>query len=285
MKSVYVSAVRVPLAVAFVSMAFSAQAADLYDHGAGMKDAPYYDAVPNWTGFYLGVNGGYGWAAQSTRLNDSAIEASLAAVNASSKLSAEGGFGGGQLGYNLQRDRFVFGVEADIEGASIGGKTGTEAVALSGRVITDAWAKSTLDWFGTLRGRAGYAIGGTLLYATGGFAFGGVRDRLNQAVTSSNAAATAYDSAGSNTTATGYVVGGGFETAITPSWSLKAEYQYIDLGSTLLSTATANTDLRYECQAGTCSDNGNASAKFHHIYNTVRIGLNYKVNQPYEPLK
>ena len=155
MKSVFVSAVRVPLAIAFVAVAFSAQAADLYDHGgAGMKDAPYYDAVPNWTGFYLGVNGGYGWTAQPTRLNASAIEDTLAAVNTSSKLWPEGGFGGGQLGYNVQRDRFVFGVEADIEGAGISGKTGTEA-SLSGRVITDAWAKSTLDWFGTLRGRAG----------------------------------------------------------------------------------------------------------------------------------
>lgn len=293
MKSVYVSAVRVPLAVAFVSMAFSAQAADLYDHGGGAKDsayykdAPYYDAVPNWTGFYLGVNGGYGWAAQSTRLNASAIEDSLAAVNASSKLSAQGGFGGGQLGFNMQRDRFVFGVEADIEGAGISGRVGTEAVSLSGDVITDAWAKSTLDWFGTLRGRAGYAVGGTLLYATGGFAYGGIRDRLYQTVTSYNTVppAAVYDSAASNSTATGYVVGGGFEMAITPSWSLKAEYQYIDLGSTLLSTATAATDLTYDCPAGTCSDNGGASTKFHHTYNTVRIGLNYKVDQPHEPLK
>jgi outer membrane immunogenic protein len=288
MKSVYVSAVRVPLAIAFVSVAFSAQAADLYDHGGGAKDykdAPYYDAVPNWTGFYLGINGGYGWAGQSSRLNASAIDDTLTAASASSKLWPEGGFGGGQLGYNVQRDRLVFGVEADIEGAGISGRTGTEAVSVSGGAFTDAWAKSTLDWFGTLRGRAGYAAGGTLLYATGGFAYGGVRDRLNQAVTSSNAGATAYDSASSTTTATGYVVGGGFETAITPSWSFKAEYQYIDLGSTLLSTATANGDLPYTCQAGTCSDNGSASTKFHHIYNTVRIGLNYKVNQPYEPLK
>ena len=289
MKSVYVSAVRVPLAIAFVSVAFSAQAADLYDHRGGAKDykdAPYYDAVPNWSGFYLGINGGYGWAGQSSRLNASAIDETLATASASSKLWPEGGFGGGQLGFNVQRDRFVFGVEADIQGAGISGRTSTEAALGGGTVITDAWAKSTLDWFGTLRGRAGYAVGGTLLYATGGFAYGGVRDRLNQAVTSSNAGgATAYDSASSGTTATGYVVGGGFETAITPTWSFKAEYQYIDLGSTLLSTATADGDLPYTCPGGTCSDNGSASTKFNHIYNTVRVGLNYKVNQPYEPLK
>ena len=280
MKSVYVSAVRVPLAVAFVSLGFSAQAADFYAPGASTKDAPYYDAVPNWTGFYLGINGGYGWAAQSSTLTASAIENAFAAVNASSALSAGGGFGGGQIGYNMQRDRFVLGIEADIQGAGIGGRTATEAVSLSGHVITDAWAKSSLDWFGTLRVRAGYAAGGTLFYATGGFAYGAVRDRLNQAVTSYNTVppATAYDSASSSATATGYVVGGGFETAITPSWSFKAEYQYIDLGSTQLSTATGSTDP-------TSPDNGSASAKFEHTYNTVRAGLNYKVNQPYEPLK
>ena len=285
MKSEYVSAVRVPLAIAFVSVAFSAQAADLYDHGAGMKDAPYYDAVPNWTGFYLGVNGGYGWAARSSALSASAIE-NLTAESASSRLWTEGGFGGGQLGYNVQRDRFVFGIEADIQGSGISGKA--ETIPFSGNVTTDAWAKSSLDWFGTVRGRAGYAVGGTLLYATGGFAYGGVRDRLNQLVTSTNPVtpAAVYDTASSNATATGYVVGGGFETAITPSWSFKAEYQYLDLSSTLLSTATANTDIPYPCGGnGPCSDNGTAVAKFDHTYHTVRIGLNYKVNQSYEPLK
>ena len=209
------------------------------------KDAPYYDAVPNWTGFYLGINGGYGWAAQSSRLNGSAIENTLAAINASSKLSAEGGFGGGQLGYNMQRDRFVFGVEADIEGASIGGRTGTEAFALSRTVITDAWAKSTSTGSVHCAAEPVMPLAARFCMRRAASHTAALRDRLNQAVTSSNPVtpATVYDLAGSSATATGYVVGGGFETAITPSWSFKAEYQYIDLGSTLLSAATASTDL------------------------------------------
>ena len=75
------------------------------------------------------------------------------------------------------------------------------------------------------------------------------------------------------------MVGGGVETALTPSWSVKAEYQYINLGSTNLSTA----DDGFSYGAGT--GNGDASAKFDHIYHTARLGLNYKINQPYEALK
>ncbi len=262
-----------PLVAAFAVAAFSAQAADMYVPGASVKDGPMYDAVPSWSGFYAGVNGGYAWGAESSRLNASATDITAATAQAvSSKLSTDGGFGGGQLGYNLQRDRFVVGVEADIQGGSTAGRTHSEAA--SSNITTDAWAKSRLDWFGTVRGRAGYAYGGSLVYATGGFAFGGARNSFGESVN-----ATSPVAASQNTTLTGYVVGGGVETALTPSWSVKAEYQYINLGSTNLSTA----DDGFSYGAGT--GNGDASAKFDHIYHTARLGLNYKINQPYEALK
>ncbi len=262
-----------PLVAAFAVAAFSAQAADMYVPGASVKDGPMYDAVPSWSGFYAGVNGGSAWGAESSRLNASATDITAATAQAvSSKLSTDGGFGGGQLGYNLQRDRFVVGVEADIQGGSIAGSTRSEAV--SSNITTDAWARSSLDWFGTVRGRAGYAYGGSLIYATGGFAFGGARDSLSESVNATSAVA-----ASRGTTLTGYAVGGGVETALTPSWSVKAEYQYINLGSTNLSTA--NDGFSYGAGTG----NGDASAKFDHTYHTVRLGLNYKINQPYEALK
>jgi len=264
-----------PLVAAFAVAAFSAQAADMYVPGASVKDGPMYDAVPSWSGFYAGVNGGYAWDAVSSRLNASATDITAKAV--SSKLWTDNGFGGGQLGYNLQRDRFVLGVEADIQGGNIAGSTHSEAV--SSNITTDGWAKSRLDWFGTVRGRAGYAYGGSLVYATGGFAFGGARDSLGESVNATSPVAASRD-----TTLTGYVVGGGVETALTPSWSVKAEYQYINLGSTNLSTA--NDGIAYTpCGVTTCTGNGDASAKFDHIYHTVRLGLNYKINQPYEALK
>jgi outer membrane immunogenic protein len=290
MNCAYVKTLGVPLAAAFAFAALPAQAADTYALEAGAKDTPMYETIPNWTGFYLGVNSGYGWGALSSTLNTSATDASVlpaVVTAASSKLSAEGGFGGGQLGYNLQRDRIVFGVEADIQAGHIAGGAFSEANPEIVLVDTNAWAKSTLAWFGTLRGRAGYSFGSTLLYATGGIAFGGVRDSLAQTATSFNVGTpsiTESDSVSKNTTATGWVAGGGVETALTPSWSVKAEYQYIDLGSTLLST---NRDFTYNCGVGdiTCTDNGSASIKMGHTYHTVRLGVNYKVNQPYEPLR
>lgn len=281
MKSGLLKKVRLPLAAAIALTAFSAEAADMYAPQASMKDAAIYTA-PSWAGFYLGVNGGYGWSAAQSNLSNIAYHDWDASIGGAwSNFSTDGGFGGGQLGYNLQRDRIVFGIEADIQAAHLPGSAFAEANNGDGDVVTDAWARSTLDWFGTLRGRLGYSFGSSLLYATGGFAFGGVRDSLNQLVSSSWAEATGTDSVGKSTTLTGYAVGAGAETPITPAWSVKAEYQYIDLGSTHLLT---NNNISYECE-GSCTDDGGAVAKFSHTYHTVRLGLNYKLGQSYEPLK
>jgi outer membrane immunogenic protein len=291
---------KLPLTAAFVIAAFSAQAADIYT--PRVSAIPVYEAPQTWTGFYAGINSGYGWGAKSGTLdttagtNNPTILANptyLAGLGAS-KLSTEGGFGGGQLGYNLQRDRFVFGIETDIQGAAIKGNTFSEALATTtalgatlSSVDTEAWARSTLDWFGTVRGRLGYSFGSALLYATGGFAYGGVRDSLGQQVTSWNTPGVipgnpAFDWKSRNATLTGWVAGGGVELALSSSWSAKAEYQYIDLASTTLATTSS---VSYTPVATTYTDTGHAAAKFDHTYNTVRLGLNYRFNQTYEPLK
>ncbi|MGO9487127.1 MAG: porin family protein, partial [Rhodomicrobium sp.] len=87
------------LALGFVSalaLVSAANAADMYVPGAatgGYKDAP----VATWTGFYVGVNGGYAWSDTSNQLAYS--------PDLFGGLAPEGGFGGGQIGYNVQRDR------------------------------------------------------------------------------------------------------------------------------------------------------------------------------------
>src|SRR5262249_17791268 len=133
-----------------------ANAADIYrpGPGGGYKDEPGYVGV-NWSGFYIGVNGGYGWTANT----DSAFD-----------LKPAGGFGGGQIGYNWQGGfglgrAWVFGIEADIQGADISDKD----------VFGD---RSKMDMFGTVRGRVGYAFGPALVYATGGFAYGNVENSV-----------------------------------------------------------------------------------------------------------
>ncbi len=263
-------------ALAVIAAAGQAIAADMYVPAptGGYKDAPY---VPEtWTGFYAGINGGYGWSAKSSNVtatgNNQVVVwdgefSSLQPVTQSGAKSfdADGGFGGGQIGYNLQRDHLVFGLEADIQGAAIDG-SGTVSLA---NVNASATGKNNLDWFGTVRGRVGYAAGTTLLYFTGGLAMGGVHDSLT--LTPAAGASSTVSRDGTNT---GYVLGGGVEHLFNPSWSVKAEYQYIDLGSDKLSATAGNPGYT-----------ASAALDAEHVYNTVRLGLNYHFGNTYEPLK
>jgi len=280
MKCAFPKAARVPLAAMFAFTALPALAADLYGSGFGGKDGSAYDVPPIWHGFYLGLNGGYAWEAKASSLNATAAkDGDLEPGTEAGHFQTNGGFGGAQFGYNMQRARLVFGIETDIQASAIGGKTALTAFSTDlTSVETSASARSNLDWFGTLRGRLGYAFGGTLVYGTGGFAYGGLRDSLSETVSSVNgdpeSAARRKDF-----TAVGYAVGAGVETAITPSWSVKAEYQYIDFGTSRLS---ASSSISYGVGN---EDTGSASATLDHSYHTVRLGVNYKFNQAYEPLK
>jgi outer membrane immunogenic protein len=262
-----------------------------------MSAIPVYEVAQTWTGFYAGINSGYGWGATSGRLDAAAFDYPVllpltgTAGASASKLSTQGGFGGGQFGYNLQRDHFVFGIETDIQGGAIKGNAYSEAVIVDigpnvlPTLEAGALARSNLDWFGTLRGRLGYSFGSALLYATGGLAYGGVRDSLTQEL-NSRTTGTAWSSwASRNSTQTGWVAGAGVELALSPSWSAKAEYQYIDLASTTFGTANLHAYTTGLDPIVNNVEGGTAAAKFDHTYNTVRLGLNYRFNQAYEPLK
>ncbi len=240
-----------------IALTAAANAADMYrapEASGGYKDGPAYVAV-NWSGFYAGVNGGYAWSQNSHQLADAPY--SLGGS------SPSGGFGGGQMGYNWQgvwHPNLVLGLEADIQGAGVSDKQFDTA---GNRYFTN----SSLDWFGTLRGRIGYGFDRALIYGTGGFAYGGVHNHVDY---SSNFPGDIFNK---STTATGYVVGGGVEYKINPAWSVKAEYQYINLGkndpvrATYGSFASAGTKLEDDA------------------FHTVRFGLNYHVLPGYEPLK
>jgi outer membrane immunogenic protein len=153
-------------------------------------------------------------------------------------LDPTGAFGGGQIGYNFQRGNIVFGVEADFQGAGISD--------------SNAFHKSEMNWFGTIRGRLGYAFDKTLVYGTGGFAYGNV------------------DNSGfPSETQSGWVVGGGVEYKLAPAWSLKAEYQYLNL------------DATDPAGAGRLGDAALGQTEVH----TFRVGINYFVGGGYVPLK
>jgi outer membrane immunogenic protein len=175
--------------VALLGLATGALAADLPSRRA---PAPIIAAVPvfTWTGFYVGVNAGYGWNA-----NDSIVVNGLRF-----DLDDEGGFvGGAQAGYNYQIGSFVVGLEGDIQYADFGGD---DRFDFDGDGILDD-DFNTSDWFGTVRARAGVAFDRALIYATGGFAFAD--------------------------NATGWTVGGGLEYAFTNNLSAKIEGLYVNL--------------------------------------------------------
>jgi outer membrane immunogenic protein len=142
--------------VALFGFAGAASAADLPVRAA--PPAPIIAAAPifTWTGFYVGVNAGYGWSNNDFDAVDIADE------------DDDGGFvGGAQVGYNYQIGSFVVGLEGDVQYADFGAD-GTFDFDRDG-VFDDEFDSS--DWFGTVRARAGVAFDRALIYATGGFAF------------------------------------------------------------------------------------------------------------------
>jgi outer membrane immunogenic protein len=180
------------------------------------KALPYSSPVyaPVWTGFYVGANAGYGWAS----------------YDAFGTEKMKGFIGGGQLGYNWQISSFVLGAEADIQYSA---QKRTETTVIGGVTFT---GESKVPWFGTARGRVGYAFDSVLIYGTGGVAW----SNLKASVSALGATVS------TETTKMGWTAGAGVEWMFMPSWSVKAEYLYIDSGTTDLTVAgvTASGKLK-----------------------------------------
>jgi outer membrane immunogenic protein len=206
---------------------------------------PAAPPAPSWTGFYIGANGGYAWSAFSDQLANFNNAPVLF-----HGLRPKGGFGGGQIGYNWQAMPLVLGVEADFQGASIR----DNATWVPFDQVT-AVSESKLDWFGTARLRLGYVFfDNALVYATGGLAYG----RVNNSQADSRPIIFTVDR-----TATGYTIGGGVEYKFAPAWSVKAEYQYINLGKSDPVSAIQGSFTSFPTKL---EDDA---------YHTVRVGLNY----------
>jgi outer membrane immunogenic protein len=248
---------------------FAAVQANAADLNGGFKDGPRMDPVPLWTGLYLGVNGGYAWRQKDDQFSYP-INLDDPGNEGFAGIGAEGGFGGGQIGYSVQgalgTPWLVTGIEADFQGGDIKG-SGIDALSEN--------LQTRLDWFGTVRGRLGYAASNTLFYFTGGYAYG----RLKQHAENTDYTPTAvYES---TVTAGGYVLGGGIEYKFNPSWSLKAEYQYMNFGK--------NDPALVPGEYSPGTPPASAGADSYHLsddaFHTVRVGLNYWINPAPVPLK
>jgi outer membrane immunogenic protein len=233
-----------------------------------------------WTGFYAGVNGGYGWFNNETFTLDTFVTATGQDFRTvKGNVFLDGAFGGGQIGYNWQfpggfkdvPSNWVIGIAADLQGPGIKGSGAhIDTLAANGIVGTRTGSATVdVDCFGTVRGRLGYAAGPTLIYGTGGLAYGGV----NAHYKFSDTFGPNSGSTGRSSVETGWVAGGGIERKLSPAWSIEAEYQYIDLG-----TVTRSGPL---LTLPTYTMKGETDVNF----STVRAGINYHFGSVYEPLK
>jgi outer membrane immunogenic protein len=184
--------------------------------------APTY----NWNGLFVGGTFGAGIGR-----NDSTfvVPPAIAANAESFFLSPRGFNGGGIINYNWQLGSWVVGVDADIQGSSGSGYL-TCAFICSATIATSI--DQTQSYFGTVRGRLGYAIGPALFYATGGAAYGNVKESFTQIAAVAPTATASFSHSKS-----GFAVGGGIENKLDlfgmlgPNWTTRTEYLYVDLGS------------------------------------------------------
>ena len=229
----------------------AALAADLPSRRAPPVYIPPPVPVFTWTGAYIGGNAGYAFDAKSS------FNTTVGANRSFLQSSSNGFTGGGQIGYNMQLGNapflggfggfggggLVLGVEADASYTDL-----NKSTAFGG-----APYYANTQFVGTARGRVGYAFGNMLVFGTGGFAYGGVKDSVGVAT--------------ADKIATGYAYGGGIEYAIPTSSfvnvfhssavTLKAEYLHYDLGSQALNSGRINSSVKNDG-------------------NIVRAGINYK---------
>ena len=200
-------------------LAFAATAAVAADLPRSMPaKAPAYVPVGyNWTGFYLGINGGYGWGGSRWSAFGTSADPS-------------GGMVGLTAGYNWQGvgSPWVFGLEGDIDWTNMKDRF------VSATGPTGCETKN--DWLGTARGRIGYAWDRVMPYVTGGAAFGDIE-------------ANQLGFAGVHDTKVGWTVGGGVEAALIGNWTAKVEYLHVDLGS-----VNCNTGCSLPTRVGFHSD-------------------------------
>ncbi len=161
--------------------------------------APGFD----WTGYYAGLQAGYGWG----RSDISGTDGGPFSVSP----DIDGGFVGGHVAGLWQFDQAVLGAEAELNYSSI---NGTAEIGPGNNFGTD------IKWFGSVNAKAGYAMDRLLVYGIGGIAFAGIE--------TSQAVGSAFSSTRTNV---GWTVGAGVDYALTDKFVVGAQYRYYDFGS------------------------------------------------------
>ena len=209
------------------------------------KAPAYAAAVYNWTGFYVGVNGGGG-------MGRSKWQYALVPNPAfNTNHNTSGAMAGGQVGYNWQADAWVFGLEADGDWANIRGSRFCPNPAF-------VCATNTRD-LASFRGRVGYTASNVLFYGTAGF---GYSNNRYSALINGNPGAGLIGFYSNDRW--GYAAGAGIEWGFAPNWSAKVEYMHYGF----------DTDRAPAASLGA----GTAALKLD--IDTVKAGVNYRFNGP-----
>ena len=225
----------------FTLLSGSAMAADLSRPAPAYSKAPMMPAF-SWTGFYVGGDGGYGYATSS------GTSVSIIGTVPYS-FNAHGPIAGGFVGGNYQMGQFVFGGEADWQWANLTGNSGS---------VAGATMASTVKSYGSARGRLGFAVDHWLFFGTAGWAWGSW---------STSYAATGFAPFFTNSASshTGWTAGAGLEYGFTNNLLGRVEYRYTNLGTkTYADPATGSSDV------------GNKV-----VINDIRAGLAFKFGGGY----
>ena len=187
-------------------------AADLND-AASAKD---------WSGLYAGLHAGTGKANADLRF-DAASDFGGSDIEDGFSTSLDGRLAGGQVGYNWQKDNFVFGVEADATLGGIAGSYRNDNLSVNYHFHADV----DVNWITSLRARVGYVLPKTVIYSTGGIAY----SRMDtKAATDYAGYPLPYISDSASATHSGWVLGGGIETKLATNMTARLEYLHYDFG-------------------------------------------------------
>jgi outer membrane immunogenic protein len=195
-----------------LGMAAPASAADLAARPYTKAPPPMIAPIYDWTGFYIGANGGWG---QSRNCWDFVDVAGIVVADGCRERS--GGLIGGQIGYRWQANQFVFGLEAQGDWADLS----NQRVSIIDPLFS---TRTKTDGIGLFTGQIGYAWNAALLYVKGGAAVTSNRFSILSTISGAELAAA-------SATRWGGTIGVGFEYGFTPNWSIGAEYNHLFMGN------------------------------------------------------